>query len=106
MKTNQTDREILEFMLLLMDECTNLINFDKPLDNTMIHILSAQDDAYILRDGAYDFPSIWPGSQRLSSYKLNFNLKFGFYKAVGSSFCNKAMWLHSYLNWLSIGASM
>ncbi len=62
LKTNRINREILEFMLLLMDECTNLINFDKPYDNTMTHILSAQDDAYILRDGVYDFTSIWPGN--------------------------------------------
>ncbi len=61
LEKNRIDREIHEFMLLLMDECTHLINFDKPFDNTLTNILSAEDDAYILRDGVYDFPTIWPG---------------------------------------------
>lgn len=55
--------EILEFMHLLMDECTHLINYDVPVDPSMINIISAKEDAYILRDGVNDFKSIWPESQ-------------------------------------------
>jgi hypothetical protein len=55
--------EIFEFMHLLMDECTHMLNYDKPIDTSMIRVISAKDDAYVLRDGVNDFNSIWPGSQ-------------------------------------------
>lgn len=55
--------EILEFMHLLMDECTHLINYAVPVDPSMINVISAKEDAYILRDGVNDFKSIWPDSQ-------------------------------------------
>lgn len=48
-------------MQLLMDECTHLINFDKPYDVNLVRVLSAKNDAYVLRDGVHDFHSIWPG---------------------------------------------
>ena len=53
--------EILEFMHLLMDECTHLLNFDVPFDTSLVHVVAAKDDAYVLRDGVNDFNSIWPG---------------------------------------------
>ena len=56
------NKEIFEFMTLLMDECTHLINYDKPFDSSLVRVISAKDDAYILRDGVNDFNSIWPGS--------------------------------------------
>lgn len=62
-KNNPVNMEILEFMHLLMDECTHMINFDVPVDTSLIKILSAKDDAYVLRDGVSDFKSIWPGSE-------------------------------------------
>ena len=55
--------EIFEFMHLLMDECTHLLNYDIPYDTNLIHVISAKDDAYVLRDGVNDFNSIWPGSK-------------------------------------------
>lgn len=55
--------EVFEFMHLLMDECTHLLHYDVPVDTSLIRVISAKDDAYILRDGVNDFASIWPGSQ-------------------------------------------
>jgi hypothetical protein len=55
--------EIFEFMTLLMDECTHLINYDTPYDTSLVKVIAATDDAYILRDGVNDFESIWPGSR-------------------------------------------
>lgn len=60
--------EIVEFMHILMDECTHLLNFDIPFDTELINVIAAKDDAYVLRDGVNDFQSIWTGF-------LNFNLK-------------------------------
>ena len=67
-KNNPVNMEILEFMHLLMDECTHMINFDVPVDTSLIKILSAKDDAYVLRDGVSDFKSIWPGEAETSYY--------------------------------------
>ena len=53
--------EVLEFMHLLMDECTHLVNFDVPIDTNLVNVIAANDDAYVLRDGVNDFNSIWPG---------------------------------------------
>ena len=54
--------EVVEFMHLLMDECTHMLNFDTPVDTSLVHVVAAKDDAYVLRDGVNDFPSLWPGS--------------------------------------------
>ncbi len=53
--------EVLEFMHLLMDECTHLLHYDIPVDTSLVHVIAAKDDAYVLRDGVNDFNSIWPG---------------------------------------------
>ena len=45
-------------MTLLMDECTHLINYDIPYDTSLVRVIAAKDDAYILRDGVNDFNSI------------------------------------------------
>lgn len=57
------DTKILDFMQLLMDECTHIINYDKPIDMNLIKVVAALEDAYILRDGVHDFHSVWPGCQ-------------------------------------------
>lgn len=49
-------------MALLMDDCTHLLNYDMPFDTSLVSVLTATDDAYVLRDGLNDFNSIWPGS--------------------------------------------
>ena len=62
---NETKRpinmEVVEFMHLLMDECTHMLSFDTPVDTSLVHVIAAKDDAYVLRDGVNDFLSIWPG---------------------------------------------
>ena len=47
--------EVFEFMHLLMDECTHLLNYDTPVDTSLIRVVSAKDDAYVLRDGVNNF---------------------------------------------------
>ena len=58
---NQINKEVLEFMHLLMDETTHMVNYDIPFDPSLVHIVSATDDCYVLRDGVNDFKAIWPG---------------------------------------------
>lgn len=62
--------EVIEFMHILMDECTHMLSFDTPVDTSLVHVVAAKDDAYVLRDGVNDFLSIWPGSY--SIYLINF----------------------------------
>jgi hypothetical protein len=47
--------EVFEFMHLLMDECTHLLNYDVPVDTSLIRVVSAKNDAYVLRDGVNNF---------------------------------------------------
>lgn len=54
--------EIVEFMHVLMDECTHLVNYDVPVDTNLINVVAAKDDAYVLRDGVNSIESIWPGN--------------------------------------------
>lgn len=61
--TDPINREVVEFMHLLMEDCTHLVNYDTPYDTNMISVLTASDDAYVLRDGVNGFKEIWPGSQ-------------------------------------------
>lgn len=44
-----------------MDECTNLQNFDVPVDTSLIIAVCAKDDAYVPRDDCVDLGTIWPG---------------------------------------------
>ncbi len=59
---NQINPKIYSFMQLLMDECTHLLNFDKPFDTSLVNVISATNDAYVLRDGVHHFHTIWPGN--------------------------------------------
>jgi hypothetical protein len=38
------------------------LHYDIPIDTSLIHVIAAKDDAYVLRDGVNDFNSIWPGN--------------------------------------------
>jgi hypothetical protein len=60
---SHVNKEVLEFMHLLMDECTHMVNYDVPFDPSLIHVVAATDDAYVLRDGVNDFKTIWPGCE-------------------------------------------
>jgi hypothetical protein len=59
----KNNQEVLYFMQLLMDECTHLLNFDKPIDPTLVYAIAANDDMYVLRDGVQSFSDVWPGSK-------------------------------------------
>ncbi|XP_054733441.1 protein ABHD18 [Anastrepha obliqua] len=60
-KTNWWEREALQFMRGMMDECTHLRNFSVPFDTSLIIAVCAKDDAYVPRDGCSSLEEIWPG---------------------------------------------
>ncbi|XP_050069320.1 protein ABHD18 [Anopheles maculipalpis] len=57
------EREALQFMRGMMDECTHLKNFSVPYDTSLIIAICAKDDAYIPRDGCTSLEDIWPGAE-------------------------------------------
>ncbi|XP_037940312.1 protein ABHD18 [Teleopsis dalmanni] len=61
MKTNWWEREALQFMRGIMDECTHLKNFSVPVDTSLIIVVCAKDDAYVPREGCSSLEDIWPG---------------------------------------------
>jgi hypothetical protein len=62
-KTNWWEKESLQFMRGMMDECTHLKNFSVPVDTDLIIAVCAKDDAYIPRDGCSSLEDIWPGAE-------------------------------------------
>lgn len=48
------EREALQFMRGMMDECTHLKNFSVPYDTSLITAVCAKDDAYVPREGEFD----------------------------------------------------
>lgn len=62
-KTNWWEKESLQFMRGMMDECTHLKNFSVPFDTDLIIAITAKDDAYIPRDGCSSLEDIWPGAE-------------------------------------------
>jgi len=56
-------REAVQFMRGIMDECTHLKNYDTPVDPELIIIVAAELDAYMPRDGITALPDIWPGAK-------------------------------------------
>ncbi|XP_053657914.1 protein ABHD18 [Anopheles marshallii] len=57
------EREALQFMRGMMDECTHLKNFSVPYDTSLIIAICAKDDAYIPRDSCMSLEDIWPGAE-------------------------------------------
>lgn len=57
------EREALQFMRGMMDECTHLKNFSVPYDTSLITAVCAKDDAYVPRDGCSSLEDIWPGAK-------------------------------------------
>lgn len=55
------EREALQFMRGIMDECTHLKNFEVPVDTELIIAVCARDDAYVPRDSCMSLEKIWPG---------------------------------------------
>lgn len=62
-KTKWWEREALQFMRGVMDECTHLKNFSVPYDTTLITAICAKDDAYVPREGCTSLEEIWPGAE-------------------------------------------
>ena len=62
-KTNWWEKESLQFMRGVMDECTHLKNFSLPLDTSLIIAVCAKDDAYVPREGCTSLEDIWPGAE-------------------------------------------
>lgn len=54
-------RNSLELMQLFMDEVSHLLNYEMPYDASLVSVLTASNDAYVLRDGANDYKQVWPG---------------------------------------------
>lgn len=63
MKVNWWEKESLQFMRGMMDECTHLKNFSVPLDTSLIIAVCAKDDAYIPRKSCMSLEDIWPGAE-------------------------------------------
>lgn len=55
--------EALNFMRGIMDECTHLENFARPVDPSLAVCVAATRDAYVLREGLKPLPEIWPGCE-------------------------------------------
>lgn len=62
-RTNWWEKESLQFMRGMMDECTHLKNFSVPYDTSLIIAVCAKDDAYVPRDGCSSLEEIWPGAE-------------------------------------------
>lgn len=57
------EREALQFMCGIMDECTHLKNFEVPVDTELIIAVCARNDAYVPRDDCMSLDKIWPGAE-------------------------------------------
>uniref|UniRef100_T1IPK7 Uncharacterized protein n=1 Tax=Strigamia maritima TaxID=126957 RepID=T1IPK7_STRMM len=55
--------EALQFMNSIMDEFTHLANYDTPVDTSLVIVIAAKDDAYVLRDGVEDLTHLWKGAE-------------------------------------------
>ncbi|XP_026314286.1 protein ABHD18 [Hyposmocoma kahamanoa] len=62
-KIHWRDRETLQFMRGIMDECTHLSNFSIPYDTSLIIAVCAKHDAYVPRDDVGTLEEIWPGAE-------------------------------------------
>ncbi|XP_022831927.1 protein ABHD18 [Spodoptera litura] len=62
-KIHWRDRETLQFMRGIMDECTHLSNFSVPYDTSLIIAVCAKHDAYVPRDDVGTLEEIWPGAE-------------------------------------------
>uniref|UniRef100_A0A2A4JX07 Protein ABHD18 n=1 Tax=Heliothis virescens TaxID=7102 RepID=A0A2A4JX07_HELVI len=62
-KIHWRDRETLQFMRGIMDECTHLSNFSVPFDTSLIIAVCAKHDAYVPREDVGTLEEIWPGAE-------------------------------------------
>lgn len=61
--TKWWERDALQFMRGVMDECTHLKNFSVPYDTSLITSICAREDAYVPREGCTSLEDIWPGAE-------------------------------------------
>lgn len=54
---------VLHFMRGVMDECTHLGNFSRPVDTSLVIVVVAKSDAYIPRDRVLSITDLWPGAE-------------------------------------------
>lgn len=55
--------EALDFMRGVMDECTHLAHYSIPVDTSLIIILAAKQDAYVIRKDVLSLDKVWPGAE-------------------------------------------
>lgn len=60
---NWWERDALQFMRGMMDECTHLKNFSVPYDTSLITSICAKEDAYVPREGCTSLEDLWPGAE-------------------------------------------
>lgn len=53
--------DVFNFMRGIMDECTHLGNFSKPVDSELSIVVAATKDGYVPKNGL-DMRELWPGS--------------------------------------------
>ncbi|XP_033742069.1 protein ABHD18-like [Pecten maximus] len=63
MEIGKRDEASLAFMIGVMDECTHLGHYTKPVDQNLIIIVTAKHDGYIPRDEVLGLDKIWPGAE-------------------------------------------
>lgn len=61
--TEDQQREVLDFMRGIMDECTHLGNFSVPVDPGLVIIVVGKSDAYVPRDSVLSLTELWPGAE-------------------------------------------
>jgi len=57
------DSSVLHFMRGVMDECTHLGNFSRPVDTSLVIVVVARSDAYVPRDHVLSITDLWPGAE-------------------------------------------
>ena len=60
--TERTKRDVVDFMRGVMDECTHLGNFSRPVDPELASIISASWDGYVPQTNLIPLTELWPGS--------------------------------------------
>jgi Alpha/beta hydrolase domain containing 18 len=54
---------VLHFMRGIMDECTHIGNFTKPVDTSLVILVVAKSDAYVPRNSVKGVDELWPGAE-------------------------------------------
>jgi len=58
-----TDAEVVDFMRGVMDQFTHLAYFSKPVDPSLIIVVTARKDAYVPREGTVGLSELWPEAE-------------------------------------------